>query len=204
MTNDHVVQHGVSFAIATEDGTTNTAKVVGADLRTDLALLKVDGRNHFPYVRLADHEPRIGDWVIAVGNPYGLGGTVTAGIVSALGRRSTLTRTTISSRLMHQSTRVIPEARVLTSMATSSGLTRRSFPRQVARRYRVRCSSYDRGTCDSAAQRKGRCHTWGAGRGSPARHPRYCPRSWLKEGRGSFGGRSPAGWRRGRGRHRSR
>jgi serine protease Do len=52
VTNDHVVQHGVSFAIATEDGTTYTAKVVGADLRTDLALLKVDGRNDFPYVRL--------------------------------------------------------------------------------------------------------------------------------------------------------
>ena len=60
---------------------------MGADLRTDLALLKVDGRNDFPYVKLGDHEPRIGDWVIAVGNPYGLGGTVTAGIVSALGRR---------------------------------------------------------------------------------------------------------------------
>jgi serine protease Do len=52
-----------------------------------LALLKVDGRNDFPYVRFADHEPRIGDWVIAVGNPYGLGGTATVGIVSALGRR---------------------------------------------------------------------------------------------------------------------
>ena len=87
VTNDHVVQHGVSFVIATEDGTTYTAKVVGADLRTDLALLKVDGRNDFPYVRFANHEPRIGDWIIAVGNPYGLGGTVTAGIVSALGRR---------------------------------------------------------------------------------------------------------------------
>jgi serine protease Do len=87
VTNDHVVQHGISFAIATEDGSTYTAKVVGADLRTDLALLKVDGRKDFPYVRFADHEPRIGDWVIAVGNPYGLGGTVTAGIVSALGRR---------------------------------------------------------------------------------------------------------------------
>jgi serine protease Do len=87
VTNDHVVQHGMSFMIATEDGTTYKARVVGADLRTDLALLKVDGRNDFPYVKLADHEPRIGDWVIAVGNPYGLGGTVTAGIVSALGRR---------------------------------------------------------------------------------------------------------------------
>jgi serine protease Do len=48
VTNDHVVQHGVSFVTATEDGTTYTAKVVGADLRTDLALLKVDGRNDFP------------------------------------------------------------------------------------------------------------------------------------------------------------
>jgi serine protease Do len=86
-TNAHVVQHGLSFEIATDDGRTYTAKVVGADLRTDLALLKVDGREDFPYVRFADKEPRIGDWVIAIGNPYGLGGTVTAGIVSARGRR---------------------------------------------------------------------------------------------------------------------
>jgi serine protease Do len=86
VTNAHVVEHGASFKIATQDGTTYTAKVIGADLRTDLALLKVDGRNDFPSVQLADHEPRVGDWVIAVGNPYGLGGTVTAGIVSALGR----------------------------------------------------------------------------------------------------------------------
>jgi serine protease Do len=85
VTNNHVVQRGVSFKIATDDGTMYTAKVVGADLLTDLALLKVDGRD-FPYVELADHEPRIGDWVIAVGNPFGLGGTVTAGIVSARAR----------------------------------------------------------------------------------------------------------------------
>ena len=86
VTNAHVVEHGASFRIATEDGTNYTARVVVADLRTDLALLKVDGRNDFPFVQLAASEPRVGDWVIAVGNPYGLGGTVTAGIVSALGR----------------------------------------------------------------------------------------------------------------------
>ena len=86
MTNDHVVQHGVSFKVAAEDGKTYAARVIGADLRTDLALLKVDGRSDFPYVKFADRKPRIGDWVIAVGNPYGLGGTVTAGIVSARGR----------------------------------------------------------------------------------------------------------------------
>ena len=86
VTNDHVVQHGVSFAIATEDGTTYTAKVVGADLRTDLALLKVDGRNDFP-CSICQSRATDRRWIIAVGNPYGLGGTVTAGIVSALGRR---------------------------------------------------------------------------------------------------------------------
>jgi len=86
VTNDHVVEHGASFKVATDDGTIYTARVVGADLRTDLALLKVDGRTDFPYVQFADHEPRIGDWVIAVGNPFGLGGTVTAGIVSARSR----------------------------------------------------------------------------------------------------------------------
>jgi serine protease Do len=133
VTNDHVVEHGVSFAIATEDGTAYTAKVVGTDLRTDLALLKVDGRNDFPYVRLADHEPRIGDWVIAVGNPYGLGGTVTAGIVSALGRRLDTDTYDDFIQIDAPINKGNPEAQVLTLMATSSGLTRRSFPRQVAR-----------------------------------------------------------------------
>jgi serine protease Do len=52
----------------------------------NLALIKVDGRSDFPYVKLAEMSPRIGDWVVAVGNPFGLGGTVTAGIVSARGR----------------------------------------------------------------------------------------------------------------------
>jgi serine protease Do len=59
--------------------------VIGTDPRTDLALIKVEG-GPFPYVKLSDRSPRIGDWVLAVGNPFGLGGTVTAGIVSARGR----------------------------------------------------------------------------------------------------------------------
>src|SRR5262249_49700330 len=72
--------------IITDDGKTYSAKVIGTDPRSDLALIKVEGRSDFPYVKLADKSPRIGDWVLAVGNPFGLGGTVTAGIVSARGR----------------------------------------------------------------------------------------------------------------------
>lgn len=85
VTNNHVVERGQTVEIKTDDGKTHTAKVVGTDPRTDIALLKVDGGT-FPYVEFADRPPRIGDWVLAVGNPFGLGGTVTAGIVSASGR----------------------------------------------------------------------------------------------------------------------
>ena len=86
VTNNHVVDKAKAVEITTDDGKTYDAKVVGTDSRTDLALIKVDGRSDFPYVKLAETSPRIGDWVVAVGNPFGLGGTVTAGIVSARGR----------------------------------------------------------------------------------------------------------------------
>ena len=85
VTNNHVVDKAESVKVTTDDGKVHSAKVIGTDPRTDLALIKVDG-GPFPYVKLADHIPRIGDWVLAVGNPFGLGGTVTAGIVSARGR----------------------------------------------------------------------------------------------------------------------
>ena len=86
VTNNHVVDHAKSVQVTTDDGSIYTAKVIGTDPKTDLALIKVDGKNDLPYVQFAQHEPRVGDWVIAVGNPFGLGGTVTAGIVSAEGR----------------------------------------------------------------------------------------------------------------------
>jgi serine protease Do len=86
VTNNHVVDKAASVQVTTDDGKTWTAKVIGTDPRTDLALIKVDGRSDFPAVALADKAPRIGDWVLAVGNPFGLGGSVTAGIVSARGR----------------------------------------------------------------------------------------------------------------------
>ena len=85
VTNNHVVEKATNVDISTDDGKTYSAKVIGTDPRTDLALIKVEGSN-FPYVKLAEAAPRIGDWVLAVGNPFGLGGTVTAGIVSARGR----------------------------------------------------------------------------------------------------------------------
>ena len=85
VTNNHVVEKAESVKVTTDDGKSHTAKVIGTDPRTDLALIKVEG-GPFPYVKLSDSVPRIGDWVLAVGNPFGLGGTVTAGIVSARGR----------------------------------------------------------------------------------------------------------------------
>jgi serine protease Do len=86
VTNNHVVDKADTVEITTDDGKTYSAKVIGTDARTDVALIKVEGRSDFPHVKLADNTPRIGDWVLAVGNPFGLGGTVTAGIVSARGR----------------------------------------------------------------------------------------------------------------------
>ncbi|HEY6254836.1 MAG TPA: Do family serine endopeptidase [Xanthobacteraceae bacterium] len=86
VTNNHVVDKAENVQVTADDGKIYQAKVIGTDARSDLALIKVDGRSDFPFVKFADGSPRIGDWVLAVGNPFGLGGTVTAGIVSARGR----------------------------------------------------------------------------------------------------------------------
>jgi serine protease Do len=86
VTNNHVAGHAKTVQVTTADGDIHTAKVVGTDERSDLALIKIDANKQFAYVKFADHLPNIGDWVLAVGNPFGLGGTVTAGIVSARGR----------------------------------------------------------------------------------------------------------------------
>jgi len=86
VTNNHVVDGADKVEVTTDDGKIFKAKVIGTDARTDLALIKVEGGSNFPFAKLSDSKPRIGDWVLAVGNPFGLGGTVTAGIVSASGR----------------------------------------------------------------------------------------------------------------------
>ena len=86
VTNNHLVANGKRFEVTIDSGKTYEAKVIGTDPQTDLALIKVRASTDFPYVRLAAEVPRIGDWVLVVGNPFGLGGTVTAGIISARGR----------------------------------------------------------------------------------------------------------------------
>ncbi len=86
VTNNHVVENATDVEVAMQDGKLMPATVVGTDKKTDLALLKLKTGSNYPYVQWAGSVPRVGDWVIAVGNPFGLGGTVTAGIVSARGR----------------------------------------------------------------------------------------------------------------------
>ena len=86
VTNNHVVQNADEVSVTMQDGTDYKAKVIGTDPKTDLALIKVDTDRSFQFVNFADVKPEVGNWVMAVGNPFGLGGTVTTGIVSAVGR----------------------------------------------------------------------------------------------------------------------
>lgn len=87
VTNNHVVSDATKVTVVFEDGREQIAEVVGTDERTDLAVLKIEGED-LPFVTFeSDEEPsRVGDWVVAVGNPFGLGGTVTVGVISGAGR----------------------------------------------------------------------------------------------------------------------
>ncbi|MEM7251026.1 MAG: DegQ family serine endoprotease [Pseudomonadota bacterium] len=87
LTNEHVIRNAEKIFVTLDDGTKLEATVVGRDSRTDLGVLKIEGDVKFPYVELGNSDStEVGDWVVAVGNPFGLGGTVTAGILSARGR----------------------------------------------------------------------------------------------------------------------
>ena len=86
VTNNHVIDGSNKITVTFDERNKYTAKLVGTDARTDLALLKIESNETFPFVKFASQESRVGDWAVAVGNPFGLGGTVTAGIVSALAR----------------------------------------------------------------------------------------------------------------------
>ncbi len=86
VTNNHVVENATDVSLTLDDGRTVAASIVGTDKKTDLALLKIKDGGTWPHVDFAGASPRVGEWVVAIGNPFGLGGTVTAGIVSARGR----------------------------------------------------------------------------------------------------------------------
>jgi serine protease Do len=87
VTNNHVVKDAKSVSVTLDDGTQLPAKVIGRDARTDIAVLKIDAHKQLPYIQLGNSaNVKPGQWVVAMGNPFGLGGTVTAGIVSASGR----------------------------------------------------------------------------------------------------------------------
>jgi serine protease Do len=86
VTNNHVVENGNKIQVTLESKEKLDAELIGTDPRTDIALLKIKGNRKFTPVKFAAKDPRVGDWVLAVGNPFGFGGTVTAGIVSALAR----------------------------------------------------------------------------------------------------------------------
>lgn len=87
VTNHHVIEGADEVSVVLNDGTSHSARVVGRDTKTDLALLKIDVDRPLAVVELGDSSrARVGDWVLAVGNPFGLGGSVNAGIISAQGR----------------------------------------------------------------------------------------------------------------------
>lgn len=86
MTNNHVIDGADEISVTTNDNKTYTAKLIGSDPETDIALLKIDGKN-MPVIPFGDSDKlKVGEWVLAVGNPFNLTSTVTAGIVSAKGR----------------------------------------------------------------------------------------------------------------------
>ncbi|MBV9653479.1 MAG: trypsin-like peptidase domain-containing protein [Acetobacteraceae bacterium] len=87
VTNNHVVKGAKTVSVQLDDGTELPAKVIGRDARTDLAVVKIEAGKPLPYIQLGDSKAvRPGEWVVAMGNPFGLGGSVTAGIISAEGR----------------------------------------------------------------------------------------------------------------------
>ena len=86
VTNNHVVENASEVSVTLDDGKTLPATIVGTDKKTDLSYLKIKQGGSYQHVDFSTATPRVGDWVVAVGNPFGLSNSVTAGIVSSIGR----------------------------------------------------------------------------------------------------------------------
>ena len=87
VTNNHVVEGATTVKVTLNNDETFIADIIGLDSRMDLALLKIDAKKKLPFIKFGDSKKsKVGEWVIAIGNPLGLGGSVTAGIISAVGR----------------------------------------------------------------------------------------------------------------------
>ena len=87
VTNNHVIADADEISVILQDDTRLKAELIGRDPKTDLAVLKIKNGKKFPAIKFGNsHKARVGDWIVAIGNPFGLGGTVTAGIISARGR----------------------------------------------------------------------------------------------------------------------
>ena len=87
VTNNHVIEEADEITVTFSDGTKLDAELIGRDPKTDLAVLKVSSKKRLPFVSLGDSDKaRVGDWVIAIGNPFGLGGSLSAGVISAINR----------------------------------------------------------------------------------------------------------------------
>lgn len=91
VTNNHVIASGTDITVVMHDDSRLKAKLIGRDAKIDIAVLKVDAGKTLPFIKFGNSDAmRVGDWIIAIGNPYGLGGTVTAGIISAKARDLTV------------------------------------------------------------------------------------------------------------------
>ena len=119
VTNNHVVDDGKKITVKLPDGREFDAKLIGTDAATDIALLKINSDKPLPTVEFGDdRQLRVGDWVIAVGNPFGLSNSVTAGIVSShRPRHRTTVRIPTSSRSTRRSIAAIPAVRPSTCAA---------------------------------------------------------------------------------------
>ncbi|MDM5000931.1 trypsin-like peptidase domain-containing protein [Escherichia coli] len=117
VTNNHVVDNATVIKVQLSDGRKFDAKMVGKDPRSDIALIQIQNPKNLTAIKMADSDAlRVGDYTVAIGNPFGLGETVTSGIVSALGRSGLNAENyaKTSSRPMQRSTVVTPVVRWLT------------------------------------------------------------------------------------------